>query len=310
MKNNIYVKIAYWYYTLGLTQDEIAKRLSFTRQKVNQIISSLPDLDVVSINIHGYEKDNVELECKMEQRFGLKQAIVATDYGDSNTAVYKVTNVAAQYMDEIIQQGNIIGVSWGHTLAMVVDQMSYKKRNDCRVVQLMGAQNIEQSVEKSDEIVRGIANKLDCPSYMLYAPVVLEYAETKEWLLKERSIKASYELMKKCDVALLGVGELSEDATMCTRGHITKTDVKVLREKGFVGDIAMNPVRKDGSWDDCPISDRLLNADMECLKEIKNTILVAYGEKKVEAIQAVLCSQCVDTLIIDETTARQVVDRF
>lgn len=310
MKGNIYVKIAYWYYTLGMTQDEIAKRLSFTRQKVNQIISSLPDLDVVSINIHGYERDNVELECRMEQRFDLRQVIVASDYGDSSTAIYKVTNVAAQYMDENIQQGNVIGVSWGNTLAMLVDQMSYKTRNECRVVQLMGAQNIERRVEKADEIVRGLANKLNCPSYMLYAPVVVEHAETKKWLLKERSIKASYELMRNCDIAILGVGELSEDSTMCASGHITVSDVRTLRGKGFVGDIAMNPVRKDGTWNDCPLTERLLNADMECLKEIKNTVLVASGEKKVEAIQAVLCSRCIDTLIIDETTAQQVMDRF
>ena len=61
MKRNLNIKIAYWYYTLGMTQDEISKRLSFTRQKVNQIINSLVDLDVVTINIHGYERDNIEL---------------------------------------------------------------------------------------------------------------------------------------------------------------------------------------------------------------------------------------------------------
>lgn len=310
MKRNLYVKIAYWYYTLGMTQDEIAKRLSFTRQKVNQIINSLMDLDIVSINIHGYERDNIELESRIEERFGLKEVLVATDYGESDTAIYKVANVAAQYLDENIQQGDIIGVSWGRTLAEVADQMSFKRRGECRVVQLMGAQNIEQLVEKSDEIARGLANKLDCPSYMLYAPVVVEHEETKKWLLEERSIKASYELMRKCNIAVLGVGELTEKSTMCTRGHITRTDIRILREQGFVGDIAMNPVRKDGSWDNCPLSGRLLNADMECLRDIKNTILVATGEQKVEAIQAALCSGCINTLITDETTARQVMDRF
>lgn len=29
---NLYIKIAHWYYTLGMTQDEIAKRL-FTAQR-------------------------------------------------------------------------------------------------------------------------------------------------------------------------------------------------------------------------------------------------------------------------------------
>lgn len=36
-----YIKIANWYYNLGLTQDEIAKRLFVSRQRVNQMIRSL-----------------------------------------------------------------------------------------------------------------------------------------------------------------------------------------------------------------------------------------------------------------------------
>lgn len=307
MRQDVYIKIAYWYYTLGMTQDEIAKRLSFTRQKVNQIINSLIDLGIVNISIQGYERDNIELECQLEDRFGLKQTLVASDYGERDTVIYKVANVAAQYLNDKIQQGDIIGVSWGNTLAEVVSEMVYHKRSECRVVQLMGAQNIEQKVEKSDEIARNLANKLDCPSYMLYAPVVVEHENTKQMLLKERSIQASFELMEKCNIAIIGVGELTEQSTMCTRGHITKHDVQVLRKEGFVGDIAMNPIRQDGSWDHCPLTDRLLNASMECLKEINNVILVACGDNKVEAMEAALRTGCIDTLITDETTARNIL---
>lgn len=308
MERNLYVKIAYWYYTLGMTQDEIAKRLSFTRQRVNQMIHSLPELGIVSVNIHGYERNHIELESRIEERFGLKEVLVATDYGEKETAVYKVANVAAQYLDETIQQGDVIGVSWGRTLAEVVKQMAFRRRSECRVVQLMGVQNVEQMVEKADEIARELANKLDCPSYMFYAPVVVEHAKTKEWLLLERCVKAAYQMIRQCNVAVLGIGELTESSTMCTRGYITKKDIQVLREQGFVGDLAMNPVRKDGSYDNCPLTERLLTSDMECLRKIDNTVAVATGEEKVEAIRAVLLSGCVDTLIIDETTARMVME--
>ena len=87
MREDVYIKIAYWYHTLGMTQDEIAKRLSFTRQKVNQIINSLVDLGIVNISIQGYERDNIELECRLEDRFGLKQAVIATDYGERDTVL-------------------------------------------------------------------------------------------------------------------------------------------------------------------------------------------------------------------------------
>ena len=307
MNRNLYIKIAYWYYTLGMTQDEIAKRLSFTRQKVNQIINSLPDLDIVTINIHGYEREHIALETQIEEHFHLNEVLVTNDYGEKDTAIYKVADVAAQYLDEVIQQGDIIGVSWGRTLAEVVNRLPFHKRSGCRVVQLIGAQNIDQLAEKSDEIARGFANKLDCSSQMLYAPVVVKNAETKQWLMKEKVIKSSYELMKKCNIAVLGVGELTEQSTMYTRGHLTKEDLKVLRKNGFVGDIAMNPVRKDGSYDNCPLTDRLLGADIECLKNIRNTVLVASGQLKVEAIRAVLYSGCINTLIVDETTAREVM---
>lgn len=310
MNRNLNIKIAYWYYELGMTQDEIAKRLSFTRQKVNQIINSLVDLDIVTINIHGYERDNIELETKIEEKFGLKEVIAVSDYGEKETVVRKVANVAAQYLDEIIQRGDIIGVAWGQTLSAVVEQMQFKRRQDCRVIQLIGAQNIDQLVEEADEIARGVANRLDCPSHMLYAPVVVEHAETKNWLMKEKSIKASFEMMKKCTVALLGVGALTEDSTMCTRGHLTKEDIHVLKDQGFIADISMNPIRADGSADNCPLSDRLLNADLEVLREIDNAIVIACGEKKADAILAALRTGCVDTLIVDETTARLIIERM
>ena len=196
MREDVYIKIAYWYHTLGMTQDEIAKRLSFTRQKVNQIINSLVDLGIVNISIQGYERDNIELECQLEDRFGLKQAVIATDYGERDTVLYKVANVAAQYLNDTIRQGDVIGVSWGRTLSEVVNQMVYHKRSDCRVVQLMGAQNIEQKVEKSDEIARNLANKLDCPSNMLYAPVVVEHEMTKQ-MLRGIRVKSKEELAKR-----------------------------------------------------------------------------------------------------------------
>ena len=308
MNRNLNVKIAYWYYELGMTQDEIAKRLSFTRQKVNQIINSLVDLNIVTINIHGYERDNIELETKIEQKYGLKEVIAVSDYGDKDTAVRKVANVAAQYLDEVIQQGDIIGVAWGQTLAEVIGQMSFKRKSGCRVIQMIGAQNIEQPVEKADEIARGMAERLDCPSHMLYAPVIVEHAETKKWLLKEKSIKASYQMMAKCNVALIGIGNLSEESTMFTRGHLTREDIAILKEHGFIGDVSMNPIRADGSYDNCPLADRLLTADIECLKGINNTIAVASGEKKAEGIRATLKTGCVDTLIVDETTARLILE--
>lgn len=307
MNRDLYVKIAFWYYSLHMTQDEIAKRLGFTRQKVNQIINSLVDQGVVSIHIHGYEQENTEYERILEESFGLRQAIIASDYGDPKFAVHKVANVAAQHLERTLQQGDVVGVSWGRTLAAVIREMEYQRKSECRVVQLVGAQNMHQFLLKSDEIAREMANKLDCPSYILYAPVVVAHEETKEMLLRERTIQESFDLMKKCTVGLFGIGELTKEAIMCKIGYISNEDRERLRADGFCADIGMNPVRADGSWDNCYLEKRLLNADMECIRNMDNVIAVACGTEKAEAILAVLKSGVLDTLILDAAAARKVI---
>lgn len=307
MNRNLYTKIAYWYYVLGLTQDEIAKRLNFTRQKVNQMINALKEQDIVHVTVRGFEQDNIELETKFEEKYGLKECLIVTDYGEKETAIYKVANVAAQYLEGTIKNGDTIGVSWGRTLAKIIDQMEFNHKTECKVISLLGALNMTSQFSKADEVARNLANKLDCPSIMLYAPLIVEHAETKEWLLREKHIKQSFDLMKQCNIAVLGIGSLTEETSIYNRGVISKEDLKVVHSRGFVGDIATNLVRPDGTWDSNPLKDRLLSADIECFKNIDNVIAVAAGESKVEAIQAVLQSGCVDTLIVDETTARKII---
>lgn len=309
MNRNSYIKIAYYYYVLGLTQDEIAKRMSLTRQRVNQLIKSLVDMDVVSINILGYEDENAGLECELEEKFRLTRVIAVEDYEEPETALYKVANVAAQYLGETIQRGDTIGISWGRTLEQMVKQMQYRRREDCTVVQLMGAYDIsaDHMGEKSDELVRSLANRLECAGHIFYAPLVVEHEETKQWLMKERRIQSSFEMMRRCSIAVVGVGALSEDATMFRRGNYSRAEMEEMRAQGFVADLVMNPIRKDGSSENCPFRSRIMSADIDCLRQIGNTILVACGEEKKEAIAAALRTGCINTLIVDQTTAEKLL---
>lgn len=83
-EKNLYIKIAHWYYTLGMTQDEIAKRLSFTRQKVNRIINSLVDQGIVSITVNGYNTSHVSYESALEEYFHIRRVIIAESYDMEN----------------------------------------------------------------------------------------------------------------------------------------------------------------------------------------------------------------------------------
>ncbi len=308
---NLYIKIAHWYYTLGLTQDEIAKRLSFTRQRVNRIINSLADMGIVTIKVNGYAQGKVAYESAIEERFGLKQVIVAESYDQENDHYLPiVANAASQYLEDYLQPGMVIGVSWGETLAATISNLSFKRRSGCTVVQMVGGQNIDMEMLKSDEIARSLGDKLDCVCYMLCAPSILQNAQTKKLLMQEPSIQKSFEYMDRCDVAVFGIGQLTPESTMCVRGLLMKEDIKRLREDGFVGDICLNPVTIDGKWEDCYIRERIISANMDILKKIPNVIAIAGGESKTEAIIACLASGVIDTLIIDDQTAERIIKQL
>ncbi|MBP3039444.1 sugar-binding transcriptional regulator [Bacillaceae bacterium Marseille-Q3522] len=306
----LYVKIAHWYYTLGLTQDEIARRLSFTRQRVNRIISNLADKGVVTIKVNGYTEGNTKYECALEEHFGLKRVIIANTFGQSDKYLPTIANVASQFLEDYLQPNMIIGVSWGETLARTISDLSFKKRENCKVIQMLGAQNFDVEMLKADEIARSLADKLDCVSYMLYAPCVVDSPETKNWLMNERPIQKTYELINRCDVAICGIGQVTKDSTIYKRGLLKEDDIVRLREEGFIGDICINPVTISGEWKNCYISNRVISVTMDILKKIPDVVAIAGGSEKTDAIIGCLNSGVIDTLIIDDMTAEQIVKKI
>lgn len=307
MNQDVKIKIAFWYHTCGMTQDEIARQLGLTRQKVNAVIGSLREEGIVTVSVRGCEREHLDWEHLLEERFGLQQAIITPAYDSEEIAFFKAANAAAQYLEQIIDDGMTIGVSWGQTLAATVAEMRFARKPGCRVIQLMGAQSMDGMSGKSDHIARLLAEKLDCASYTLYAPVLVSDPMTKTLLLREKSIRRSIDAMAECDIGLFGIGMLDTDAPMCRMGYLSEEDIARLNDDGFCCDVAMNPVRRDGTVSGCFLENRIINASPETIRQMKNAVGVASGVNKAAAVRAVLQSGMLNTLIIDSALAAAVI---
>jgi DNA-binding transcriptional regulator LsrR (DeoR family) len=305
----LYIEIAHLYYSMNKTQDEIAKKLGLTRQKVNKIIGELRELGVVTIKVNGFENTSVELSSFLEERFNLKQVIVADTYGEPNY-LPMLAETAANYLERIIRQKMLIGVSWGITLAETVKRMKYMQKTECQVIQMCGAQNIDLDMLKSDEIARALADKLDCVCQILYSPVILSQPEVKTLLMREPVVKNSFESMKHCDMAIFGVGQLNTRSTLVQRNLLSEKDIATLRNDGYIGDICVNPVTIDGEWKNCALRKRVVGANMDILKNIPNVVAIAGGVDKTDAIIGCLNSGVVNTLVIDDRTAEKIVEKL
>ncbi|WP_329886202.1 sugar-binding transcriptional regulator [Pseudoramibacter faecis] len=302
----LYIKIAHLYYTMGETQDEIAKKLNMTRQKVNRMIGELQKLGVVTIRVNGFGDTNIETASLIENHFELKQVIVADTYGEKNFLPMLAAR-AAIYLESAIKQKMNIGVSWGITLAETIKHMSYLNRSECQVVQMVGAENNDQKSIKSDEIARALANKLDCACKILYSPVILASPQAKKLLMAEPVIQKSFASMEGCDMAVFGIGQLNKNASLSRRHLLSELELKGLNDAGYIGDICINPIKQDGEWRGCELRNRVVSADMNLLKKIPNVVAIAGGKDKMNAVIGCLNSGVIDTLIIDDETAQNIV---
>ena len=102
---------------------------------------------------------------------------------------------------------------------------------------------------------------------------------------------------------------MSDEATIIQNGILSKTDFTVLSMQGAVGDILSHFIDRDGNPVGSDVEQRLMSTPLEDLRKMENVIGVAGGERKVDAILAVLRGKYLDALVTDETTAAALLER-
>ncbi|MFO7533760.1 MAG: hypothetical protein R6W93_14985, partial [Candidatus Limnocylindrales bacterium] len=90
------VKVSRFYYEDGLNQDAITARLGLSRSKVSRLMAQARETGVVQINVVVPEDLFLDLESRLEERFGLQEALVVeAQPGDSQRQVSRAGGGAA-----------------------------------------------------------------------------------------------------------------------------------------------------------------------------------------------------------------------
>jgi deoxyribonucleoside regulator len=301
------VKIAYYYYKQGLTQEQIAQKLLMSRQRVNRLVKRLQDEGIVTIQINGYTDSYIDLESKLENKFHLKQAVVISKMEGEN--LFDSLGLAgANYLNDVIDYNNIIGVSWGRTLHKIAVYLKSEPKKNISVVQLVGATNVTNAAVQSDEITRVIANKLGGTPHFMYAPTRVKNQETKEALMSEHSIKSSFKMISNCDIVMLSIGEIAEKAPLFEYSYLTEEEHENLKNLGGVGNVCLRYFDINGNLINSPVNSTVMGISIEDLRKIPNIVGIAGGENKVPAILGALRGGYINVLITDNETASWLIE--
>jgi deoxyribonucleoside regulator len=302
------ISISKMYYELNMNQKEISKRENISRPTVSRILDAALKKGIVSIVINYPLDSQSNLADELKKTFGLKHVSVSPIYVDDLSLILKdVGKALSSYLSEIIQDEDIIGISWGNTLSYVGASLETMNKKNNMVVQLNGGISTTTLSTGALGILEMFSKSIPAKSYFLPVPAIVDNANIAEVLLQDSSINEIINLGKKANIAVFSIGKASFDSILYKSGYFSKDYYKELLEKGVVGDICSRFFNIKGGLCDLELNQRTIGLQLEDLEKKEHSIAIACGKDKVDAILGALNGKYINTLFTDEQTAQAIL---
>jgi len=310
-REELLATVASLYYKLDRSQAEIANRFGVSTSKISRMLKEARDRGIVDIRIHMPIPRDVALEQELSAAYGLRDALVLQSGGDADddSLLAACGQLAAGYLLRAIPAlpaGASIGVAWGRSVYAAISAVAEMTDEQIDVIQLMGGVGSENV--DSPDIARILATRLGGRHYDLHAPIMVEQSESRAILLGERPLRETLERGRRVELAVAGIGAVDEDASSFLRaGLLTRNELAELRAQGAVGEMVGRFYKLDGTVLGIEINQRVIGIELDDLRRIPNSLAVARGLGKVEAIVGALRGRLVTVLATDDITARGVL---
>lgn len=303
------LEAARMYYCEDMTQAEIAKKLYLSRTKVSRLLKTARESGMVEIVINGKNRRNTFLEQLLQNRFGLKQAIVFADFPQNEEQAFrKLAQNTADYIDTILKKDSIVGIARGNMMNAVVDCMKPQKQLPIRVVQLIGLMNNPSQNEEEMELVQKFAKAYGGTYHNLFAPFVLSDENVRKVLNQVAAVGKTIELAGRANVILTSLGRADlRDKHILWNSYLTKEEKESLAQKHPVGLFCGRYYDINGKLIDTELHEQIFGLKVKEIVSRQQVIGVSLGREKVLPILGALHGHLIKTLITDERTALNVL---
>ncbi|MDO4633692.1 MAG: sugar-binding transcriptional regulator [Eubacteriales bacterium] len=299
--------VANLYYNKNLTQDEIAKRIYTSRSKVSRLLKEAKELGIVEIRIQELWERSLNYEERLKEEFDIKYIrVVQIDSQDIEKSLERLGEVTAYYVDSMIDDHMTVGISFGSTLYHVVKHIYHKEKKNISitVIPIMGAMRLAQPECDSIDLTKNLALAYGGDYKYLPAPFFVKNEMLQESLLQEKDIREVLDLAREADMILTSVGNVPE----CIWSEALEPEIwNRLSEKGAVGSIGGHIYDMEGREVDDTLKHRTIGLNLQEFRNNQNVVCIAHGEQKAKAVLGGLRGGYINTLIIDQTCAKEMI---
>jgi DNA-binding transcriptional regulator LsrR (DeoR family) len=309
-------RAAWLYYLGGLNQEETSVRLGLTRARVNKLLQQARETGLVSISIDHRDIGLIEVEESITKAFGLDRCLCTPALGFGAVASLPpvlaefprraVGSVAVSLLRDALaaKPDCVVGTGWGRTLDQLTRQIAGLKAPRARFVSLMGSLTANSAFNPF-EVVQSLARMTGGEGFFLPVPFIADSPADREILMSQRTVSKVLHMARHPDLAIISVGELTEESLLRQSGMINAAELIALHEAGAVGDTNGIFFDSNGLPVDHPLNQRTLAVGFESLRA-SHVMLLSAGLEKVEATLGLLRSGLVKSLVVDGDAALKI----
>jgi DNA-binding transcriptional regulator LsrR (DeoR family) len=299
--------IAHRFYVLGESKSDIANDIGMSRFKVARLLDKARQTGLVRIEFTLPEPVEATLSEELRAAYGLDRAFVLERAVKPETKPelrQRIGALAARVLSEIATADDIIGLSWARSVNVMTEHIRTLPR--CPIVQLCGVQAGLDRRDRSVETVSRLAGVSGGEAYPIYAPLVLPDRRTTDILRRQPGIVETFRRFRDLTKAVVSIGAW-EAGESTVYDALSVAERENIARRGAKAEVAARLFDADGNALDTGLSHHVLAISHAELGRVPDVIALGYTTPKAEAIDAVLRSGTVTTLVTDHDTARRVI---
>jgi DNA-binding transcriptional regulator LsrR (DeoR family) len=304
-------KVARLYHEHGVRQPEIARRLHVSQARVSRLLKQAELDGIVRTTVIVPEGVQTALEEQLEERYGLREAVVVELLDESEEGIiHDLGTATARYLEASLTGGDVVGISsWSATLLAAVDAMRpLPKAGAERAVQLFGGVGNPAAEAHAARLTQRFADLTGArPTFML-APGIADSMQAREALTNDRFVRAALDELGDVTLALVGIGALEPSSLLQSSGNIySERELQALAGRGAVGDVCLRFFDAGGKPVATQVDRRVIGVTLEQLTRADRSVGVAGGERKYHAIRGAVRGGWINVLITDVATAERLL---
>ncbi len=307
---DLLTEIAVSYYQDGATQEEISKKYTISRAKVGRLLKQARDEGIVEITVKYHPVFSAKIEQRLIERFGVRRALIALDQPNDEAQRQQVAGLVSNYLTSTLKNGMVVTVGQGRNVSAVAHHVGVIPPRDCKFVCSIGGIHPRGGMFNADHICRQLAKKYGGSAETLYAPAYAENPEQKRVFMQNSTVKQTLDLARKADIALVGIGDMSENSYMVDLGWFTPEEVVQSRlNQGVVGDFAGHDFFDvHGRIANTVMNDRVIGLGIDEFRPIAEVIAIAAENSKPLALLGALRTGAIDVIATSVSNALTVLN--